>query len=322
MPTEIKLPKVSVGIPTYNRVAILKQAINTVLDQDYANIELIISDNASTDQTQEICEKLSCKDGRVKYVRQEYNRGPAANLEEVLHRSGGEFFMWLSDDDWIDSSYISECVKALLKEDDLSLVSGKVKYYSQDNSVYEGKRFNLLQDSGLNRLLGYYLKVRDNGVFYGVMRKRDLRNIVMVNTMGMDALIIATIAFLGKVKTLDSVSVHRRLGGTSDNWKKIASTQSLPKFEGTFPVLSIAISAFKDISWRVPVFSRLGRMGRHIVAGCVFFMIIFTKSVPLFLIESSKNILKLFFGETRAKNIRSFLKKSMAGKAEKNEASC
>ncbi len=56
-----------------------------MLKQDYANIELIISDNASTDQTQAICEEFSCKDRRVKYIRQEYNRGPTLNLKEVLN---------------------------------------------------------------------------------------------------------------------------------------------------------------------------------------------------------------------------------------------
>lgn len=312
---EKKSPKVSVGLPTYNRAFTLKQAIDSVLNQDYANIELIISDNASTDETREICEGFSCKDGRVKYIRQEYNRGLAVNLKEVLNNSSGEFFMWLADDDWIESSYIGECVKTLLKEDDLSLVAGKITYYRKDNSVYIGRKINYLQNSGLSRLLGYYLKVRDNGSFYGVMRKKYLNNVVLINSIGIDVLIIATIAFLGKIRVLNNVSIHRRLGGTSDNWGKIASTLSLPKFEGLFPVLTIAIDAFEDISWRVPIFSKLGNVRRYVIAIHVFFIIIFMKSLPLFFIESTKNMLGLCFGERRAKNIRSFLKKILEGKS-------
>ncbi len=306
---EEKLPKVSVGLPTYNRAVTLKQAIESVLNQDYANIELIISDNASTDQTQEICEGFSCNDRRVKYIRQEHNRGPTLNFKEVLDKSSGEFFMWLSDDDWISSSYINECVKTLLRENDLSIAAGKTIYYFQDNSFYEGKKINHSQDSGLNRLLDFYFKLRDNNTLYGVMRKKDLDNIVIFNVMMYDGLIIATIAFLGKIKVLDNVSIHRRLGGTSNNWKKIVSTLSLPKFEGLFPVLTFAINAFEDISWRVPIFSKLGNVRRHIIATYVFLIIIFMKSVPLLFIELSKNLLKFCFGERRAKEIRSSLKK-------------
>ncbi len=314
---EKEFPKVSVGLPTYNRAFTLEQTINTVLKQDYANIELVISDNASTDQTQAICEEFSYKDKRVKYLRQKRNRGLTANYEEVLNNSSGEFFMWIADDDWIDSSYISECLKALLKEKDLSLVAGKVIYYRQDNSVYEGRKINHLQNSGLSRLLDYYLKLRDNGSFYGVMRKKDLNNVVFFNTMGSDFLVIATVAFLGKIKVIDSTLIHRRLGGTSDNLGKIASTLSLPEFERIFPVLTFAINAFKDISWRVPVFSRLGNVKRHFTAIRVFFIVIFMKSVPLLVIESSKNALRLCLGERRAKKIRTFLKKIIESKGGK-----
>jgi len=306
---EKDLPKVSVGLPTYNRAVNLRRAIDSVLNQDYANIELIISDNASTDQTRQICEGFSRKDSRIKYIRQEYNLGPTANFKEVLNKSSGEFFKWLADDDWMDSSYISECVKALLKESDLSLVAGKTIYYRPDNSIYEGKKNNHLQDSSLNRLLDCYLKVRDCNTFYGVMRKKDLDNVVILNTIGLDALLIATIAFLGKVKVLDNVSLHRCLGGASDTFKKLATALSLPKFEELFPVLTFAINAFNDISWRVSVFSKLGRVRRWIIACYVFLIIIFMKSTPLLFIEAVKNMLRFSFGERRSKNIITFLKR-------------
>ncbi|MCX5695212.1 MAG: glycosyltransferase family 2 protein [Candidatus Omnitrophica bacterium] len=306
---EKTLPRVSVGLPTYNRAITLKQTINSVLNQDYANIELIISDNASTDQTQAICEGFGCKDGRVKYIRQEYNRGPVANFREALNNSSGEFFMWLSDDDWLDSSYISECVKTLLKEKDLSLVAGKTIYYHSDNSSYEETIINHLQNSGVIRLLDYYVRLRSNSFFYGVMRRKDLENVRFPNTIGTDGLIMAVIVYLGKTRVLDNISIHRRLGGSSANFRKLASILKLPKLEVLFPVVGFAVHAFKDISFRVPIFSRLGKVRRHIIAIYVFFIIIFMKSVPLMFIESSKNVLKLCFGERRTKEIRSFLKK-------------
>ncbi len=309
MLTEKNIPKVSVGLPTYNRADTLKQAIETVLNQDYVNIELIISDNASSDATQAVCEKISHKDRRIKYIRQKYNSGPTENFKEVLNNSTGEFFMWLSDDDWLDNSYISECIKVLSKESDTSLVSGQVKYYHQDNFLFKGKRINLLQDNGIDRLFSYYAKVKDNGTFYGVIRREYLNNIAITNTIGNDFLIIAAVAFLGKVKMLDNISVHRRLGGISHNWKKAASALSLSKFEELFPLASIAVNAFKDIAWRMPVFFKLGKVKRYLVASEVFFLILATKSLPILVKKSVKGVLKLCIGDKHTENIKSLLRR-------------
>lgn len=309
MLTEKNIPKVSVGLPTHNRADTLKQAIETVLNQDYANIELIISDNASSDATQAICEKMRVKDGRIKYIRQKCDCGPTENFKKVLNNSTGEFFMWLSDDDWLDNSYISECIKVLSKENNTSLVSGHVKYYHQGNFLFEGKRINLLQDNGIDRLLSYYAKVKDNGTFYGVIRRKCLDDITMTNTIGSDFLIIAAVAFLGKVKMLGNVSVHRRLGGISHSWEKASSALSLPKFEELFPLVSIAVNAFKDIAWRMPVFFRLGRAKRYLIAGQVFFLILVTKSLPILVKKSVKGVLKLCIGDKRTEKIKYLLKR-------------
>jgi glycosyltransferase involved in cell wall biosynthesis len=73
---------VSIGIPTYNRAELLKRAIESALNQDYKNIEVIISDNASTDDTESICQFYCNQDARLKYVRHSQNRGPGANFSE------------------------------------------------------------------------------------------------------------------------------------------------------------------------------------------------------------------------------------------------
>ncbi|MEA2274445.1 MAG: hypothetical protein QOI98_3153, partial [Solirubrobacteraceae bacterium] len=113
-------PLVSVGLPTFNRAALLKRAIESVLAQDYSNLELIISDNGSPDETQQVCEEFCARDSRVKYIRQLSNRGPRANFLEVLHQARGEFFVCLGDDDWLDSSYISLCTQKLMENADYS----------------------------------------------------------------------------------------------------------------------------------------------------------------------------------------------------------
>jgi glycosyltransferase involved in cell wall biosynthesis len=262
----LSFPLVSVGIPTYNRASSLRKAVDSVLAQDYPNLELIISDNASTDETQALCQELCERDKRVRYIRQITNLGPTANFNEVLTQSQGEFFMWLGDDDWLNDSYISHCVKVLVEHPDYSLVSGRAKYFRDGIFIDEGVQVNLLQHKGGDRVLSYYSQVAENGTFYGVMRREQLSKLSLQNSMGGDWLLIASIAFMGKIGTLEDTSVNRNLGGATDSYKKIASSLNLSKFEGDNPHLSIAKSAFKDIAQVSPAYVQSGRVRRLFLA--------------------------------------------------------
>jgi glycosyltransferase involved in cell wall biosynthesis len=239
-------PLVSVGIPTYNRASTLVKSIESVLTQTYKNIEIIISDNASTDETKSICEKFCNLDQRIIYIRQKTNLGAANNFNVVLETAKGEYFMWLGDDDWISQDYIYECMNIFRLNLSYTLVAGLPNYYLGEKYLGEGAVINLESSNGCDRLLSYYRQVSDNGVFYGVMRKEQISNIPMRNTMGGDWLIIATLAFLGKVKTLSTVSIHRQTK-ENDTVEKMAQRLGLSKFQGKHPMLSIAVSAVRDI---------------------------------------------------------------------------
>jgi len=123
-------PLVSIGLPTYNRAHLLTQAAESVLAQDYTNIELIISDNASTDGTRNYCEELCRQDARVRYIPQPTNLGPWDNHIAALKGANGDFFMFLGDDDWIDRSYVSGCLQFLLIHRDYVLASGRAYMFA------------------------------------------------------------------------------------------------------------------------------------------------------------------------------------------------
>ena len=91
--------RVSVGMPVYNGGKHLPEAIRSFLAQDFANFELIISDNASTDRTAEIARDFAARDDRIRYVRQPKNIGAPANFTFVLDEARGEFFQWAAHDD-------------------------------------------------------------------------------------------------------------------------------------------------------------------------------------------------------------------------------
>lgn len=264
---------VSVGLPTYNRAASLRRAIESVLVQDYQNIELLISDNASTDETEALCLDAARRDRRIKYVRQQTNQGGIANFHEVLKQSAGEFFMWLADDDWLDQSYLRQCVRVLSESSDYSLVCGKSRYFDQGEFVNEGLAIDLLQEQGSDRVLGYYGKVADNGTFYGLMRRSQILQVPLQKKFGGDWFVVAGIAFMGKIKTLESTCVNRNLGGAAASFEKIAAALGLSSFAVKHPNLTIAGLAFGDIVWRCPAYSGEGIFSRLWLGVRVFALI-------------------------------------------------
>ena len=99
-------PLVSVGIPTFNRANLLVKCLNSVLQQSYENIEVIVSDNMSSDSTPDVCLEFMNQDQRVKTYRQTANIKVVPNFDYVRRKSKGEYFMLLGDDDWIDTEFI------------------------------------------------------------------------------------------------------------------------------------------------------------------------------------------------------------------------
>ena len=108
-----RTPRVTVGLPVFNGEAYLRQALETLLDQSFEDFELVISDNASTDSTQEICEEAARADRRVRYLRQERNLGAAPNFNVLVTAARGELFRWAAHDDLIAPTYLERCAAAM-----------------------------------------------------------------------------------------------------------------------------------------------------------------------------------------------------------------
>jgi glycosyltransferase involved in cell wall biosynthesis len=106
-------PCVSIGLAVYNGEKYLKQAIDSILAQTFTDFELIISDNASTDRTQEICKEYLAKDSRIRYYRNGENIGGANNENRTFTLSRGEYFRWAADDDMCAPELIAKCVEIL-----------------------------------------------------------------------------------------------------------------------------------------------------------------------------------------------------------------
>lgn len=273
-------PLVSIGLPTYNRGSTLRRALESALKQDYRNIELVVSDNASTDETQAICLEASKRDERIKYLRQPVNQGAIVNFREVLKQSRGEFFMWLGDDDWLDSSYVSRCVQKLIENPDYSLVGGTGKYYEDGQFLFGGDAIDLLDERAEDRVHSYYRQAGINGTLFGLMRREQLSQIPLHEILGADWLLVAHVAFLGKVKTLDSVAINRSVTGASQDIHKLAAKAGLSKFMVRNPHLKIALTVFGDIVWGSPAYQSLSLFGRLALGSKCFLAVCKKYCVP------------------------------------------
>jgi glycosyltransferase involved in cell wall biosynthesis len=108
-------PTVSIGLPVYNGSRYLRQAVDSILAQTFQDFELVISDNASSDDTQAICETYAAQNPRVRYYRAPQNRGVTWNFRRVALHSSGELFMWVAHDDILAPEYVERCLEVLQK---------------------------------------------------------------------------------------------------------------------------------------------------------------------------------------------------------------
>lgn len=119
-------PRVSIGMPVFNGASFLASALDSLLNQTYADFELLVADNASNDATEDICrEYIKRFDGRMRYVRHASNLGSMANFRYVFEAAQGEYFMWAACDDLWDKLWIERLVR-LMDSSDADMVFGKV----------------------------------------------------------------------------------------------------------------------------------------------------------------------------------------------------
>lgn len=106
-------PRVTIGVPVYNGARYIEDSLNSLIAQDYDSMEIVVSDNASTDDTADVVLAASAKDPRIRLVRQSTNRGGVWNVNHLIDLANGEFFKWAYYDDLCAPTFVSSCVEAL-----------------------------------------------------------------------------------------------------------------------------------------------------------------------------------------------------------------
>jgi glycosyltransferase involved in cell wall biosynthesis len=208
------LPRVSIGLPVYNGENFLEDAARSVLAQTFADLELVVCDNASTDRTAEIAQDLAASDRRVRYFRNERNLGAAPNYNRTWHESRGAYFKWLSHDDRLLPTYVEATVAALDAAPDAVLCNSVVDYIDEHGNVFATYDSELRAASGpdaVRRFAAMVLRSHSCVDFFGMTRRSAMEgSLLHASFHGADRAFLAQMALRGRLLQLPAHLVQMR----------------------------------------------------------------------------------------------------------------
>jgi len=176
--TTNRTPRLGIGLPVYNGATYLAEAIEALLGQTYEDFELIISDNASTDATEDICRQYAAEDPRIRYIRQPRNIGGLLNHNVVFEYCRSELFKWAADDDLYGRDLVERCVAALDEHPDVVLAHSWTAVINSGGEVVQAIEYPLATSSVAAPVRFRSMLFDDGGDDdYGVIRTEVLRRI-------------------------------------------------------------------------------------------------------------------------------------------------
>lgn len=207
---------VSIGMPVFNGEKYLRKALDSLLSQTFPDFELIISDNASTDATEEICREYASKDSRIKYYRNETNLGAAKNFNRLVELSQGKYFKWASHDDVHAPEYLERCIEVLERNPSVVLCYPKANeideqgqftsVYTENLTIHSSKPHERLHQ--LLETYGWYHATQA----YGLMRADSLKKTLLLgNYPHADRVLLAELAILGEFYEVPEFLFNRRV---------------------------------------------------------------------------------------------------------------
>jgi glycosyltransferase involved in cell wall biosynthesis len=200
-----------VGMPVYNGADYLSFALDSVLGQTYSDFRVVIGDNASTDETEEVCRRYAREDPRIEYLRHDRNLGGAPNFNSVL-RFDAPYFKWVAHDDVLEPTYLEKCIGLLNDDPSLGLVHSLTFEIDAEGEAIGPTEIEFpLSGPRPHDRLWRLLWRRHVPEVWGVMRASLLQQ-----TQGMgsyaasDRNLVGDLCLLGDVGYVDEFLFHRR----------------------------------------------------------------------------------------------------------------
>lgn len=217
------MPKVSVAIPTYNCEKFIGQSIGSMLGQTFGDFELVISDNASTDGTEQVCRDYAAKDSRVRYVRRSQNIGGPGNFRYVFSLCSAPYHKWTTADDYWHPKFLEEAVAVLDSRPDVVLCYPKTQLIDEAGKEIEAYADNLdlAQASPRERFRELYRRIGLCNAHLGLLRRDAMaKTRLIAGHWASDIDFLGEMALLGKFALLPDIRFFRRFHPASSSWAR------------------------------------------------------------------------------------------------------
>ena len=233
------MPLVSIGVPIYNEDRFLAEVLSALGQQSSQNLEIIISDNASTDHSEQICREAARLDPRIVYVRQTSNVGSAANFEFVRARAKGRYFMWAAGHDLWSPQLVEKAVRLLEADPSVVLASAPVVWIDADGATLDIhsdhtdsrgmdaiQRFNTVLWGSMNPILGV--------IRLDALDATD----VDIRMVGSDLVMLGQLALIGPFAIIDDAVFSRRVVRAPESYDTRIKRYTNSEFKLTTSALS------------------------------------------------------------------------------------
>jgi len=207
------MPKVSIGLPVYNGEQFIEDSVNSIIEQTFADFELIICDNVSNDNTENICREFCRSDNRINYFRNAKNIGAAPNFNKVFQLSKGEYFKWCSHDDMHAPTFIEKCVHILDLDSSVVLAFPKTEFIDDENKKIE-KYLKVLPTDSFDPAVRFRCLIPFGTMcnqIFGLFRRQLLEQTPLIGSYARgDNILLTRVALKGRFKEIDEYLFFRR----------------------------------------------------------------------------------------------------------------
>jgi len=222
--TSNTLPLVTIAIPLYNEEKFILETVYSAINQTYKNIEIIISDNCSTDCSSEKIIEVVQKNTNVQLIKHPVNIGATANFNFLKNEAKGEYFMWLGAHDVISKNYIENSIKVLDQNLGIVMAFHNAVFFSDTLNLdnLQGDASSYIDTMSYKKVRGRMYEVVSKlsycTAIHGVFRTKVLRNNpLQEGVMGPDHLVLFETAAYGHIKNIQKIGYFRRTLHVNEN---------------------------------------------------------------------------------------------------------
>ena len=261
-------PLISIGMPIFNEGRFLLESLEALVRQDHPNIEFIIADNASTDETSAICTRYAERYPWIQYHRHEKNIGPGANFAFVRAQATGSYFMWASGHDLWAPDYLSSCVAQLSTRKDAAIAFGSCSWIDGAGNCF-GREYGCNDTRGLDTVSRYFSVFWGNmHPILGLIRTEWLKNLPLINTVGADLILLTQLSLQGNFIHVPGTQWSRREFRTeasyADKLERYKSHEyglASSKLQKAFPLLRLPLELIRGVARaKIPLAVKLSIM--------------------------------------------------------------